>query len=205
MEKDSEKLVCYSILSGKEKTMNVKRKVVAIVLGMFLVIGTASFGFGVSSSDVFSGGFLSAKSLKYAMENYGTVTSEAQTAIAQWNGVSSKVKISHSNVSSAHIKLSLGRLSPPTDSSLGITKLTNSGVAVGTSQKWTNALCIRYNSKYLNTTAKKIETTTHEIGHALSMAHCKNFSHSCRMQQGAQSTYTLASHDKEKLRYKWGS
>lgn len=122
----------------------------------------------------------------------------------QWNGVSSKVKIAHSNIGNAHIKLSTGRLSPPYAGALGLTKLTANGIEVSTTQRWNQALCIRYNSTLLNTAAKRTKTLTHEVGHALSMGHCKSSAHSCRMQQGVQSTYSLASHDKEKLRYKWG-
>ena len=107
------------------------------------------------------------------------------------------------NISNTHIKLSTGRLNAPYDGALGLTKLTNNGIEVSTTQTWTQALCIRYNSPYLNTSARKTKILTHEIGHALSRAHCTTSSHTYRIQQGLQSTYALAAHDKEKLKYKW--
>lgn len=186
--------------------MKKNKMFLSIVLVVALILCSSLTTFGATANDVFSGGFLSAKSLKYAMENYSTPTSEAKNAIAQWNGVSSKVKITNSNVSNAHIKLSIGRLSPPTSGDLGLTKLmTTNDVQVSANQRWTHALCIRYNSPYLNTTAKKTATLTHEVGHALSMAHCTSTSHSCIMKQGVKTSYVLASHDKEKLKYKWGN
>lgn len=185
--------------------MKANRKLLIFLACGMTFFMSFMYASAATSADVFSGGFLSAGSLKYAMENYGATNSEATTAIAQWNGVSSKVKITHSNVSNSHIKLSTGRLAPPYDGALGLTKLTNGSLEVSTTQTWSHALCIRYNSPYLNTTAKKIETLTHEIGHALSMAHCTSTAHNCRMQQGVQTSYALAAHDKEKLKYKWGN
>ena len=116
------------------------------------------------------------------MENCGALNSEATTATAKWNCVLSKVKITHSNITNVHIKLSTGRLNAPYDGALGLTKLTDNGIEVSTTQTWTQALCIRYNSTYLNTSAKQTKILTHEIGHALSMAHCTTSSHTCRMQ-----------------------
>lgn len=186
--------------------MNKNKLILNIFLILVLILSSSLMSFGATANDVFSGGFLSAKSLKYTMENYSMPTTEAKNAIAQWNGVSGQVKITNSNVSNAHIKLSIGRLSPPTSGDLGLTKLmTTNDVQVSTSQRWTHALCIRYNSPYLDTTAKKTATLTHEVGHALSMAHCTSASHSFIMQQGVKVSYALVSHDKEKLKYKWGS
>ena len=109
------------------------------------------------------------------------------------------------NISNTHIKLSTGRLNAPYNGALGLTKLTNNGIEVSTTQTWSQALCIRYNSLYLNTSARKTKILTHEIGHALSMANYTTSLHTCRMQQGLQSAYALAAHDKEKLKYKWGN
>lgn len=109
------------------------------------------------------------------------------------------------NISNTHIKLSTGRLNAPYGGALGLTKLTNNGIEVSTTQTWSQALRIRYNSPYLNTSARKTKILTHEIGHALSMANYTTSLHTCRMQQGLQSTYALTAHDKEKLKYKWGN
>ena len=155
------------------------------------------------AAEVFKGRF-DTGNLTYGIIS-GTNSSYAAEAVKQWNGVSSKVKIKKYNGHPAYAKLrlNLDNVKPPLPGDLGITVLCNFGKKVSTDGKWTDATCIQYKSKYLDTKNKKLKTCVHEIGHALSLAHQPKGSNSI-MQQGALTRYTLYPIDKKNLIFKWG-
>lgn len=190
------------------------KKIFQIVLVIVIVLASVSIGMA-ASYEIFSGGFSSCKNLTWSCNS--SATSEATTAVAQWNNVSSKVSLRKAASGTLpNINISAGVLSPPNDSDLGMTTMYKAGKAVAVISTWDSATCIRYDNpkKFSNVIfapTQKIATTTHEIGHALSMAHCAD-QDACIdrgakhiMHRGVKSSYALTSYDESKLKYKWGN
>ena len=153
----------------------------------------------------YSGGFSKPSALKY----YATgTTSYATEAIAQWNGVSSKVKISKaSKQSDSNILISCNYAESPSTGVLGKTSLAKDGKPVSTSSTWDHAVCIQYKSDDLKTANNRIATATHELGHALSLKDNNNtvYVDAPIMSQGVKASYKLTSADKSALKQKWGN
>lgn len=153
----------------------------------------------------YSGGFSKASALKYYASGS---TTYASTAVAQWNGVSSKVKISKvSSSSDSNILISCNNIESPSPGVLGKTSLVKDGKLVSTSSTWDHATCIQYKSDDLKTTNNKIATATHELGHALSLKENNNnvYEDVPVMSQGVKSSYKLTAADKSALKQKWGN
>ncbi|MCR5700688.1 MAG: hypothetical protein K6G76_00905 [Lachnospiraceae bacterium] len=181
------------------------KKVIIIIAAIFIL----KYGLEVKASetyDVFSGGFASCKSLTWNTVD-GEYNYEAIESIAQWNGVSSKVKITKSKkVPNANILLSIGKVDSPKSGQLGLTSYYLNKKNVNNDKVWDKAICVRYNNNY--DYRAHYATTVHEIGHALSLAHCTAealHKDPHIMHQGVKTKYTPTGYDKKKLKYKWGN
>ncbi len=158
---------------------------------------------------IFKGGFARCDNLKYAIFNgseriNNKLELEAKNSVNQWNGITPYVNIKKGDISTAQIILDMGRMDPPSPGKLGKTLFVGAdGNNVKTSDRWVKALCIRFN--FDGTKENKYATTVHEIGHALSLAHCANAKkHSFHiMHQGLKDSYKVTKYDKKKLKYKW--
>src|SRR5699024_8196059 len=103
----------------------------------------------------------------------------AQTAASQWNGKSSKVKLTYSTARNqygptAKIVTHFNSQKPPTSGALGVMYPYKSWTGTSArratkNERWVKAILYQYNTNYLNTDTKRIATATHEFGHALSV------------------------------------
>lgn len=160
----------------------------------------------------FSGGFASGK-LTVGAGGSSSV-SITKTALSQWNNVSSKVSLTYTTAtdtygSSANIVTYFDTSNPPTAGLLGemipYKSWTGTSASVGsTSDRWVKAVVYQYKNSSLDTTTKKTATATHEIGHALSVAHPSSSNTTAVMRQGVKTSYSLTSYDKDSLKNKWG-
>jgi hypothetical protein len=167
----------------------------------------------VSQAGHFSGGFSSGH-LTYGLGS-GSSSSISSTAASQWNGVSSNVSLTYTSASNlygstADIVTHFDNTSPPTSGALGRTYpykswTGTSGSLGGTTDTWVKAIVYQYTNSSLNTTTKKTHTATHELGHALSVAHPSSTSTNAVMQKGALTFYDLRTYDKDSLKDKWGN
>lgn len=178
------------------------KKIIIIVMICMMMFNISIIA-DAATYDVFKGGFSSCKNLTWnTVDN--VKTNEAKKAIAQWNGISSKVKIRQTNSVKANIVLSLGKGKAPQKGLLGQAIPYNGNKIVGSTSRWTKVICLRY--KTSGTITNHYATTVHEIGHALSLAHCKSATmHAFHiMHQGLKNSYKVQTYDKNKLIYKWG-
>lgn len=111
--------------------------------------------------------------------------------------------------SSANIVTYFDTSNPPTAGLLGemipYKSWTGTSASVGsTSDRWVKAVVYQYKNSSLDTTTKKTATATHEIGHALSVAHPSSSNTTAVMRQGVKTSYSLTSYDKDSLKNKWG-
>lgn len=179
----------------------------------FILAGTVYSTLLVSAitvkADIFAGGF--ATGVLTVAPGTSSSTSITQTALAQWNNVSSKVKLTYTTTSStAKIVTHFQNTNAPTAGLLGQmvpykTWTSSSGTLAGVSDVWVKALVYQYKSSYLDTTVKQTATATHEIGHALSIAHPTTTDNTAIMRQGIKTSYTLGNYDKTNLISKWGN
>lgn len=163
------------------------------------------------SADHFSGGF-STGHLTYAIAGNSYY---ANTAAAQWNGVSSNVSLSPSNATdtygySAKIITYFNNYTSSDPNLYGYCyfyKSWGTGALLATeNETWVKAVAYQYN--YGNDDTCKISTATHELGHALSVAHPTDLTNPdflAVMKPGINCFYTLQTYDVLSLRAKWGS
>lgn len=172
----------------------VKLYTVLLILGMILVSNNVE-------AAINSGGFSSGNVTYSVVSGSRTI---ADTAIAQWKNVSSKVTISSpSPYNSRVIQTRFDSHQAPTYGDLGVAQYYNGTTRVNNTQRWNRAVVYQYKSSLLNTTIKKTATATHEVGHALSVAHAPKDS-TAIMLQGVKTSYKLTSWDKNSLIQKWG-
>jgi len=185
----------------KVKSKNIKGFLFIITILSIMLFNIHN----INAADIFKGGFTTGK-LSYAITT-GCNTNFATTAVKQWNGVSSKVKISKykgKDPMSANLFLDFNRLKTPNAGLLGVTFLFANGKQVSTNKKWDRAICIQYINPKANTNNSKIKTCVHEIGHALGLSHPLAASNPAIMKQGISNRYTLYQVDKNNLISKWG-
>ena len=159
----------------------------------------------------FPGGF-PAGTLTYGIG--GGSSSIADIAVSQWNGISSKVKLTPSNATgpyglTANIITYFDSHDAPTAGSLGITYPFSSWTGASANlasvnDRWVKVVVYQYKNSLFSDSNQKIATATHELGHALSVAHPSNSSIDAVMQQGLKMSYKLRSYDKNNLISKWG-
>ena len=156
--------------------------------------------------DYLTGGFSSikAKNLTFMYSN-GSDSVTVLKAVAQWNNRTSKVKIRKgTSYSNADIKIDCNKTYSSNPKLLGITRCYKNGKKVNFSTKNIDYVCCtQYINSNLNTSTKKIGTTVHELGHALSLAHPTTDVNSI-MNQGTKKRYKLYSYDIEALKSRWG-
>lgn len=170
-------------------------------------------GINIAHAETFSGGFSTGK-LTYAIGNGGNSTI-ANTAASKWNGVSPKVKLTYSSATStygstANIITYCDSDNSPTSGALGITYpykswTGTSATSATPNEKWVKAIIYQYKTPYLNSSEKRIATATHELGHALSIAHPPASNTTAVMRQGVKNSYNLTSYDTSNLKSKWGN
>lgn len=184
----------------------MKKKIIIVVGILIMIFSNTAFVYA-ATYEIFTGGFASAKNLTWNTSN-GASSSEATTAIAQWSGIVDTVSfVKSSEVLNHQLTVSPGLLEPPTAGEYGLTSLYRNNTLLSTTNfTWDKAICVRYNNDDFATFAQKTATTAHEIGHALSLAHCAN-PEACSvthlMHQGLKSSYVPTSYDIAKLKYKW--
>lgn len=142
----------------------------------------------------------------------GGSASIASTAVQQWNGVSSKVKLSYSSAtnqygSTASIVTYFNSERSATTGQLGRMYPYSSYTGISASPASDNsvfvkALAFQYVDPLLNSDTRRIGTATHEIGHALSLDHVWT---NAVMEDGVKDFYTLKSSDINNLKWKWGN
>lgn len=185
--------------------MSKNKKIIGILCTLSILCTTKVY------AGTFSGGFGTGK-LTYGVG--GGSSSIAKTAASQWNGVSSKVSLTYTSAtdkygSKGNIITYFDSSNAPTAGALGYTYVYKSWTGLSgsigtTSDRWVKAVVYQYKSSYLDTTTKKTHTATHELGHALSVAHPNSSSTNAVMQQGARTSYKLQPYDKNNLISKWG-
>ncbi|WP_017687199.1 hypothetical protein [Paenibacillus sp. PAMC 26794] len=158
----------------------------------------------------FSGGFTTGH-LTYGVGSGGS-SSIASTASKQWNGVSSKVSLTYSSAtnqygSTANIVTYFNSDPPPMTGDFGVMYPYKSWTGTSASPAsvddiWVKASAFQYTNSQLNDTTKRTATATHELGHALSIAHT---SEDAVMKQGVKTSYALKTYDITNLKAKWGN
>ena len=193
--------------------MNTKKIIIAC-LCLIMIVSATSFVYA-ATYELFPGGFASAKNLTWNTSN-GQYSSEASTAIAQWSRIDSNVSfVKSSELLDHELTISPGVINSTTANNLGMTTFYRNGtqisptMIVNANVVWDKAVCVRYNSDLLDTFEKKTATTTHEIGHALSLAHCAD-QNACIakgeyhiMHQTIKTSYVPTAYDIAILKYKW--
>lgn len=163
----------------------------------------------VYAYDLFPGRFDTGKITYGVIAGGDTAKEYAQTAVKQWNGVSSKVKIQKytgKDPRDAKLRLNFNAVKAPTKGALGITYLQKGYTVVSVDSTWTHATCVQYKDTEAKKKSQRLKTCVHEIGHSLSLAHPtggKAASPSI-MEQGLRTRYKLYERDKNHLIYKWG-
>ena len=166
-----------------------------------------------ATADHYSGGFASGH-LTYGIGN-GSSATNAVMAASQWNGVSSNVSLTYSSAtntygSTAHIVTYFNHVSAPTSGDWGYAYLyksyTGTSALLATeNDTFVKAILYQYIHPDLNTSDKQIHTSTHEFGHALSVAHPSWNAGYAVMNQGVSTNYSLQSYDTLSLKDKWGN
>lgn len=173
---------------------------------------TILFSAIVVKAEHFSGGFGSGKLT--VGPGSGSSASITKTALAQWNNVSSKVKLTYSTSTNmygptANIVTYFNTNNPPTAGLLGqlvpYKSWTGTSASVATTKdRWVKAVAYQYKTSNLNTTTRQTATATHELGHGLSVAHPPASNSTAVMRQGIKNSYSLTTYDKNSLKNKWG-
>lgn len=185
----------------------VLRKSGQKVLCIGLTIVLVSLNAGTLHAGVQTGGFASAKQKFYIYYNKSYISlSKAKGAAKKWNNVSDNVKLTYSSKKESAktgIFLHIGKEAPPTQDNLGTTRYYYNGKRVADSKKRDKALCIVYANSDFSLDGKAIRaTTSHEVGHALSLTH--TYGYTDVMKQGIKNYTVLSETDKSWLKGKWG-
>ena len=183
---------------------------VTVIFNQYHVAKAAPNGY---SSNYITGGFNKAVGIQIKCV-YGV---QALTDIAknQWNGVSSKVKLV-TTYSDNVIETYFDVYDRPQQSVNGTTIRYNGSKQLpdgDSTSRWTKAKCYQYKaakSQKALLENQKRKTATHELGHALSMAHPYGGTNTQNgpdafMKSGEQSIYNLYKFDKDSLKGRWGS
>ena len=188
--------------------MKNKGKKFSFLYALYICLLAFGFSYDTATAAHFSGGF-SSGNITYVVAN-GSNRSIAQTAVAQWNGKSSRAGISSASPTNPRrVTTRFNAHRPPTSGALGLMSPFKSGGArASTSERWATATVYQYTNSLLNTTAKRTATATHELGHALSVAHPPSTNSTAQrtavMRQGVKTSSTLTSYDTGSLIAKWG-
>jgi hypothetical protein len=180
--------------------------IVAFVIMVALLIGTPSR----ASANIFVGSY-NTGNITYAFA--GVYSSSYQDQLAsyfkQWDAVTTKITMTKAaTYSSAKLKLLYKLEAPPQANLFGQTYLySSSGTQLAApGGTWVTAKCTIYNTS--NTETANKATLVHEVGHALSMAHCLDVpghgSVNHIMHQGVKNYITLSTYEKYELIKKWG-
>lgn len=200
----------YKLESGDEMKKG-KLLVFIIIYALYLNVLFLASDTQNAQAVTFTGGFATGN-LTYGVSS-GSV-SIAETSASQWNGKSTKAKLTYSTEknqygSTAKIVTHFNSQKPPTSGALGImypykSWTGTSANSATTSERWVKAIVYQYNSTLLNNDTKRIATATHEFGHALSVAHAPISNTTAVMRQGVKTSYKLTSYDINSLKDKWG-
>ena len=196
----------------KKKLLINKKKMFFIVsYAVYLGIIASFLNIPEAQSAHYSGGFATGRLTYGVGSGSGAI---ADIAAVQWGNVTSKAKLTRSNATSngrltANVITHFNSTAPPTSGALGVmypykTWNGTSGSSANSNDRWVKAIVYQYKSSLLNTDAKRIATSTHEFGHALSVAHPSSSNTTAVMRQGVKTSYTLTSYDKNSLINKWG-
>ncbi|MBX8943542.1 MULTISPECIES: hypothetical protein [Lysinibacillus] len=141
-------------------------------------------------------------------------SSIATTAASQWNGASSKASYTYSSGSNqygstAQVVTHFNSINAPLSGDLGVmypykTWTGTSATSATLSDTWVKAMVYQYKTTLLDTDTKRTATATHEMGHALSMAHPPGESTLSIMVQGVKTDYSIQLYDRLSLQQKWG-
>lgn len=194
-----------------------------------IILGTLSYVMLLSAAVVvkaecFSGGFASGVlTVGTGLESNVEIT---KIAVAQWNGVSSKVSLTSKPYEDTYdnsveivseydlekppitdIVTEFDTVKAPTAGALGLmvpySDWTYYSSTIGSlNDRWVKAVVYQYKSSYLDTTTKKAATAAHELGHALSVGH-PPMGTEALMQQGAKTSYLLKDYDRKTLIRRW--
>ena len=182
-----------------------------LALVSFLCICTAAFS---DATHVFTGGYSAANvsSLKYVISGGDTDYQNMMKAGANaWNGISSKVSVSNNNTGA---KMSIYKGTTTSSGTLGrmipYYKNILGGLSEDTSLTniWSVTDVYGYDNQmeaFSMTKIQKQSNYSHEVGHALSMAHTNDLpsTTSTVMRQGIQSIGPQPT-DEGHLKLKWG-
>lgn len=159
----------------------------------------------------FQGGFSSGH-LTYGIS--GGVISYAHIAAQQWNNVTPNASYTYSSATNtygptAHVVVECNVREGETSGLFGQTFpyktwTGTSATLAGPYDRYVKAFCYQYIHYKLNTDPKRIHTATHEMGHALSVAHPLLTTTDAVMQIGVRTSYFLEDYDRESLISKWG-
>lgn len=189
--------------------MNISK--VKVISSLIVLCFALSPIFNVHAEN-FYGGF-SSGNLTYGIG--GGSSSIASTASSQWNGVSSNASYTYSSAtdqygSTARVITYFDIYTSANAGELGLTIPYKSYTGISASEAttngtWVKAVVYQYKATELDTTTKKIATASHELGHALSVAHPTTSNGTEVMRQGVKTSYTLTTYDKNSLKAKWGN
>lgn len=200
--------------------MNKCKKIILCTIAYLTLLSSAI----IVKAELFSGGFAS------GVLTVGTgAESNVETtkiALEQWNGVVSKVKLTHKTYEETYdnsikivseydlekppitdIVTEFGTVDPPTAGLLGIMVPYKDWTYYSASpaeltDRWVKAVVYQYKNPELDTSTKKIATAAHELGHALSIGH-PPINTEALMQQGVKTSYSLKEYDKKSLIRRW--
>lgn len=195
----SHKICRININKLKGISMKKIKTISAAIVIAFLVLS-----YTPAQAAVFPGRFASGDIYYYTFE--GNV-SNGRIGANRWNGVSSNVKlteVSNPNVYNI-ILISSDYLNPPTAGLLGRTSLYWSQTPVTTSGTWNRVYCYQYKNLSWPSNRSKNNTISHEVGHALSIAHAPSSNSTAIMRSGFHDQASLGLYDIVSLRTKWGN
>lgn len=161
----------------------------------------------------FSGGFASASSLTYVNGNGSTWFRDSAVKIAaqQWDNASNSVGLTYSTASGTYgytASIVVYDSTSTDPNAFGETfpykSFTGASASPGTTtDTWVKVSISIYTNNLSNSETQ--ETTTHEMGHALSIAHSSGTTEAIMTPNDFMGRYTLYSYDINSLRAKWGN
>lgn len=180
--------------------------IIVLVIALAIVIAIPSR----ASADICIGSY-NTGNITYSFAGAYSTTYQNQLAMyfKQWDAATTKITMTKSaNYSTAKLKIIYKLESPPQPNLLGQTYIYSaSGTQLAApGGTWYTAKCTIFNTRFPETA--KIATLVHEVGHALSMAHCTELpghgSLNHIMHQGIKNYINISIYEKNELIKKWG-
>lgn len=205
-------------IGGGVDIRNMKRRTGSLVVLVLMLVTIVSITTASGPAHVFSGGYPVdvVQNLRYVVSG-GTSNYQQNIMIAganQWNGISSKVNLS-TNSSGARMSILQG--STPVQGLLGEMKpykrdMLGQWLPALPTDVWHATDVIIYENQFAWLAQKGVPITdvdrratlSHEVGHALSLAHTNDIPTVENMDQGLGKAPAPTSVDKFHLTLKWG-